>query len=383
MNPQLTVIRGISTLGVRKWAAEQMALPPVPGTVMPTPPAAVEPVQPPAVAEPLSDIAAPLPAGHSFERPMPKDIAAPATPPAPSPAVAPDPPAPFWEAAAKTREKYNEEYEKQRASKPPGAAAPGTLPPAAPVAAAPQSAAPAAAPGPAPASATSAKPNPMEQMKAKLDEANNTIDQQLGGPLDGLNEQAKQPATSWMGDMFSDWRNWAVPIGGLMTLFGGSTMKLLGGLIMGGGAVDLYQRYKGVEGLGSTPAGQQLVQQALTFKDAEGKPQPFGNLPQLMQAAPEQAQALKDFSLLARIGAKNQIAEKMVQAGVDRAATQLATTAGIPLNAETSQMAANMVIGRLQQTGKINDEQAKTMLANAKASAERLAAKQVPVAANG
>lgn len=348
MTISATVIRAISTVHVRKWAAaavDPMTGSPVPpGVTLPAPPAP-SPV----------DATPPVP-GSTQPAPVVPPAAAPATPSLPAPSGA----------------------------LPPVATPPTTPPvPAMPPVAHPAPATPSTAAVSPASPAAGSKPSITDSLlnigkhyankalsgasNAITAHTNTAVDEQLGSQLDGLKAMPDQTVMSTAGDLFSDPRNWAVPVGMLLTLFGGSTGKLLGGLMMGGGAVDLYQRYKGVEGLGATPQGQNMVKQLLTFKDPTGKPMPFGNLQEMMKANPEQARALQDFNLATKIGLKNQIQDKLINAGIEQG-KQYGTS-------------PQTIIGRLVATKRLSESQGQEMLAKTQAAQQRLAAQTAPVPA--
>ncbi len=211
--------------------------------------------------------------------------------------------------------------------------------------------------------ALAAKQNPMQFIaQQKADKAADAAAPLLAKPETdpSMMDQLKQGAQAF----FSEPRNWLVPLGGLLMLFGGKTSKILGTLAMAGGAADLYGRYQGIKSMGETPEGQAAYKLAVTAKDAKGQPAPFSNLPELITKFPEQAQALKDTNTLFAMGLRNQF-DKQVAAKAVRAMTGMGVTPAVAL----ATLERRKLID--QQTAK---DMRESMAADTAASAERLKA---------
>lgn len=165
---------------------------------------------------------------------------------------------------------------------------------------------------------------------------------------------------------FSEPRNWLIPLGGLLMLFGGKTAKILGGLALAGGAADLYGRYQGIKAMGETPEGQTAYKEAVTFKNEKGESQPFGNLKELMTKYPAQAQALSDTNTLFAMGLRNQFDKRVVAQAVKQM-----TAMGIPADAALTRMTEQKLIDQARA-----DELRQDFAQQAQEAAQRQAQRQ-------
>ncbi len=181
-----------------------------------------------------------------------------------------------------------------------------------------------------------------------------------------LMDQVKDGAKAF----FSEPRNWIIPLGGLLMLFGGKTSKILGSLALAGGAADLYGRYQGIKSMGETPEGQEAYKLAVTAKDEKGQPAPFSNLKELITKYPQQARALQDTSTLFAMGLRSQFDKQVATKAV-----QTMTGMGVAPDVALTTLVQRKLID--QQTA---DDLRETMTASTADVAKRQAEQQAQAA---
>lgn len=188
--------------------------------------------------------------------------------------------------------------------------------------------------------------------KQIVDELTKNIGERAGSKVENtlaaVDEQAKKDF-DWdgLGDWFTaNWRNFLVPASVLLTLFGGSSGRILGVLGMLGGAYDLYNRYTNLTGDSTSNPRAKHVQGALAhavevageLRESGENPKanpfdpnlieaqvndyisrlPQGEQQQAMGLRDEMIQGIRDMGLLTRVGF-HQVLKDKIRAQGDQA----------------------------------------------------------------